>query len=64
MAKSKFGDPHSFLGGKNKPFGKKIASYLEKSPLNPYAQDLKMQWEIHFYLFNIDQSAPKNLIKK
>ena len=39
---------------------KKLASQLEKNPLNPSAQDLKIQWEIHFFTFlNTDRYAPQ-----
>ena len=57
-----FGDPNGCLGGKYKQFGKKLPSYVEeeKKP-NPSAQDLKIQWEIHFLtLLNIGRNAKKN----
>ena len=62
-----FGDPHSCLVGKYKPFGKKNSFLVWKKPFNPSAQDLKIQWEIHILIFlNIDRNAlpKKNVVKK
>ena len=39
---------------------KKLALWHEKKPLNPSAQDLKIQWEIQFStFFVVGQNAPK-----
>ena len=39
---------------------KKLALSHENKPRNPSAQDLKIQWEIHFLTFkNTDRNAPK-----
>ena len=57
---SNFGNPHGCLVGKNKPFAKQFATQLEKNPLNPSAQDLKIHWVIHFLtMLNIGRNAPK-----
>ena len=35
---------------------------MKKKPRDPSAQDLKIQWEIHFFTFlNIDRNAPKKI---
>ena len=39
---------HGCLGGKYKPFGKKNSFLALKKKINPSAQDMKIQWEIHF----------------
>ena len=53
------GDPHGYLVGKYKPFNKQISFPASKKTLNPSAQDLKMQLEIHFLTwFNMNQNAP------
>ena len=34
----------------------------ENKPQNPFAQDLKIQWEINFFMFlNTDKNAPKKI---
>ena len=60
-----FGAPHGCLVGKYKAFGEKISALAwEKKPLNPSAQDLKIQWETQFSIFLVvDQSAPKKVLK-
>ena len=41
-------------------FGEKISALAWKNPLNPSAQDLKIQWEIQFStFFVVGQNAPK-----
>ena len=52
------GDHHGCLVDKYKPFGKKFSFLALKKPLNPSAQDLKMQWEINLLtLLNMSQNA-------
>ena len=62
MSKSKFGDPHGCLVGKNWPFGKKNYLPSSKKTLNSSTQDLKIQWEINFLtLLNIGRNALKKI---